>query len=336
MTLDQTMPLRLSLDAAPAYELVLSMAAPQGVGGAVDAALLDALHTLGHGSDLFWAHLLSVAVEAPPPRDVPAFLAHLSTADARDLRLRLAGYHVRWFRRLTPPETMVRALDGDRRAVAELLATSEPEDAAWQAALRVIVSTPAEELQRWVLELATRWAAAVGPLLERRQPALRREAARRRAEAARGDADALVEELAGCEYVPEPGVERMVLIPSAVIHPERHVFDHRQFKLVCYPVQLAEQTEWSPPDDVAAAFRALGDPTRLRLLHLLATEPLSAGRLAERLEMPLTTTLHHLTVLRRARIVRGGQRRAEPYAISSDAAGRLARAVTELLSPAAD
>src|SRR5207302_1356468 len=82
---------RVSVEAAPAYELVLSMASPRTLAKVAGPRLMARLTTLGHGSDYFWAHLLSAALEAPPPRDGEAFLAHLEAIDARDLRLRLAG-----------------------------------------------------------------------------------------------------------------------------------------------------------------------------------------------------------------------------------------------------
>src|SRR5438105_7261932 len=161
---------RVSVEAAPAYELVLSMASPRTLAKVAGPRLMARLTTLGHGSDYFWAHLLSAALEAPPPRDGEAFLAHLEAIDARDLRLRLAGYYVRWFRWLTPPDVMLKALRGDRRATEALLATSEPQDPAWQAALRAVLGSSSAALKSRVLNFAWSWYRAVGPALARQQP----------------------------------------------------------------------------------------------------------------------------------------------------------------------
>ncbi|MGH2740873.1 MAG: ArsR/SmtB family transcription factor [Solirubrobacterales bacterium] len=50
---------------------------------------------------------------------------------------------------------------------------------------------------------------------------------------------------------------------------------------------------------LAKYFRGLGDPTRLRILRLLAEEgELSAGELVRRLEMPQATVSTHLGCLR--------------------------------------
>ncbi len=70
---------------------------------------------------------------------------------------------------------------------------------------------------------------------------------------------------------------------------------------------LDEQTSAT----LAELFRALGDPTRLRLIACLAEKEQSVGDLAEALKMSLSAISHQLGILRRMRIVRGrreGQR----------------------------
>jgi len=63
------------------------------------------------------------------------------------------------------------------------------------------------------------------------------------------------------------------------------------------PFQLPEAP--SEPDLVAKYFRGLGDPTRLRVLELLAEHgELPAGALVERLELPQATVSTHLGCLR--------------------------------------
>jgi len=55
----------------------------------------------------------------------------------------------------------------------------------------------------------------------------------------------------------------------------------------------------SRTDLLAKYFRGLGDPTRLRILRLLAEDgELSAGELVRRLEMPQATVSTHLGCLR--------------------------------------
>ncbi len=59
-----------------------------------------------------------------------------------------------------------------------------------------------------------------------------------------------------------------------------------------------------------AAMRALAHPTRVRMMHLLRTEALSASELARRLQIRFGSAQHHLRTLERAGIARRiGQRR---------------------------
>src|SRR5437867_396847 len=55
-------------------------------------------------------------------------------------------------------------------------------------------------------------------------------------------------------------------------------------------------------------FRALADPTRLRILHLLQGGELCVGDLVKVLDVPQPTASRHLAYLRRARLVSVGKR----------------------------
>lgn len=50
-------------------------------------------------------------------------------------------------------------------------------------------------------------------------------------------------------------------------------------------------------------FKALGDPTRREILHLLRDGPLTAGELSARFQCTDATVSHHLAVLREAGLV---------------------------------
>jgi DNA-binding transcriptional ArsR family regulator len=55
----------------------------------------------------------------------------------------------------------------------------------------------------------------------------------------------------------------------------------------------------------ASWFRALGDPTRIAILHLLATagRPMSVGEIVDTVDVGQSTVSHHLKVLREVRFV---------------------------------
>jgi len=82
---------------------------------------------------------------------------------------------------------------------------------------------------------------------------------------------------------------------------------------------------------IAETFKALGDPVRLRLFHLLSQkEELCVCHLTEALKLPQSTVSRHLGVLRHAGLV---QTRREGkwmhYRLAGDLAGRLAALMSE-------
>ena len=58
-------------------------------------------------------------------------------------------------------------------------------------------------------------------------------------------------------------------------------------------------------EEWAGWFRALGDPTRVLILHLLSAErrPLTVGEITERLDVGQSTVSHHLAKLAEVRFV---------------------------------
>ena len=57
------------------------------------------------------------------------------------------------------------------------------------------------------------------------------------------------------------------------------------------------------PDTLVKSLKALGDPTRLRIMKYLAEEPLAPSELARRLRLRPPTVIHHLRLLRFAGLV---------------------------------
>ena len=64
-------------------------------------------------------------------------------------------------------------------------------------------------------------------------------------------------------------------------------------------VDRDQATEW------ASWFRALGDPTRVLILNLLATEdrPMSVGEIVEHVDVGQSTVSHHLRILGDVRFI---------------------------------
>ncbi|HXC75483.1 MAG TPA: winged helix-turn-helix domain-containing protein [Candidatus Acidoferrum sp.] len=303
--------LRLEIDASPAYEFVLSIAAATSAGNrSAPPELVTEVRNLAGGCDYVWAHLLSVAYDTPPPRDVSSIIKQLQSLHPRELKLRLIGFYVRYFRRATPPEVMAAAADGDPAAIRKFVATSYPDDPVWQSALAALLPLTAWETRRRLLGALRRWQKFFEP---RHQPdALLAEIAKRRLQARTLRAEQMVAAVMdGWDYLAEPGIDAVLLVPSQVIWPNSHVFDHQSTKLICYPVApIPAPKDSAPPAKLLARFQGVADERRLLILRELANEELTAQEIANRLAIGLTTLLHHLDVLRESGLVSvGGDRR---------------------------
>lgn len=114
--------------------------------------------------------------------------------------------------------------------------------------------------------------------------------------------EALVAEVApGVDY--RPGVlDDVVLVSSPGVSPILVVVDEVDRTVILHP-PLAD----GAPDDAGARLRelgrALGDDTRIRLLHTLRLAPRTLPGLCEALDSPRTTLLHHLALLRSAGLI---------------------------------
>lgn len=57
-------------------------------------------------------------------------------------------------------------------------------------------------------------------------------------------------------------------------------------------------------EDVATKFKALSDPTRVKILYLLTQEECSVGHIAELLQMTQSAVSHQLSFLKQLRLVK--------------------------------
>jgi len=343
-------PLTIEVDARPAYEFLLTLCVASDAAGRAtyevgrgwfddvrahaSPGLLAAVEEFCGGSDKIWAHLLSLAHDTPAPRDVPAFLAHLESTDAEEVRLRLLGYYLRYVRRATPPAVVAAAATGDPRAQREFLATSYPADAAWQAALRALLPLAPQETKARLLDILRRWQRDIFAAREPGVlPILRRDAEAKDALLRTASPDRLLETaMPGFAYVPEPGIRRVALIPSVVIRPQIHSLDHHEVKIFCYPVadESMAATADAPPARLVRTLKALADERRLRILKRLTTGDYTLQELATHFDSGNTTMLHHLVILRAAGLVRVGGP-AKRYSVQRAALPTVAEALDAYL-----
>lgn len=88
-------------------------------------------------------------------------------------------------------------------------------------------------------------------------------------------------------------------------------------------------------DSLAGVFKALGDPTRLRIVNLLARRPLCVCEMQAALGLPQPLLSRHLAYLRAAGLVRGrrsGMRVRYSLDPATPAVGALLRTVQRALN----
>jgi DNA-binding transcriptional ArsR family regulator len=124
-------------------------------------------------------------------------------------------------------------------------------------------------------------------------------------------------------------LKKLILVPSIWSHPFVVRFDPADRELFlawgARPAGYRLVPGESVPDDALLVLRALGDPTRLRLLRLLAVEPRSPQSLAIELKLSLPTVSHHIRELRISGLIRiemAGKGRESKYTVRWPSARR--------------
>ena len=120
---------------------------------------------------------------------------------------------------------------------------------------------------------------------------------------------------------------RVVLVGSALVEPILISVDHPDLTVIVHP-PLGDHGM----ADAASALRdqgnAVGDETRVLVLHELRAGPRTLPELCTALDRPRTTLLHHLALLRAGGFVTLAVSAGEPNVYRLDPSGfeRLARA----------
>lgn len=322
--LERRQELIVQIEASLAYEFFLSLCVfsdssnpwrPYEVGeawfeairGKLSSDLLGTIKRFGLQNHEMWGHISALAYTCPPPRDVPTLLAYIKTIEPLELRLHLLGYYVRQHRRATSGEVIYAAAQGDGEAQRKLLRTSLPDDAQWQETLLWLLSLDATETKERLLEIVHGWYDRVFREQEAQLlPLLARDVEAKRVLQASHSPEQLIEICTGWEYAPEPGIHRVVLIPSYVVRPFSNDTESGDTQLFFYPVAdtsvLADPS--APPAYLLDLVKALGDERRLRILKMLSGGSYTLQELADEFGVAKTTIHHHLVQLRAAGLVR--------------------------------
>lgn len=316
----------VSVDVAPAYELLMTLATIsqvsdedtyeigpewlEAVRRRAGSDLIEHIHQISQGSSDPWINLITLAYAAPAPRDIPTFLEHLRQTDADEMRLHMVGFYSRDICRNTPAEVIRRAVAGDADAAREFMRTSYPEWEPWQAFLRWLFDRDSKTAKAVMIDVMERWAASVwaseGPAI---MPILLRDEEEKRALIHELPMERFIETATnGVEFVPRPGIHRVVLVPSYVNRPWVSHAEVGDTLILVYPVSdesVSAETD-APPLRLVRLSKALGDEKRLRILRTLAEGDRTLMELADLFGVPKTTMHHHMITLRSAGLVSVG------------------------------
>ncbi|HEV7126712.1 MAG TPA: winged helix-turn-helix domain-containing protein [Ktedonobacterales bacterium] len=292
-----------------------------------DATALDVLgHFLGDGrAHSLHATLISLVWRCPEPRDVPHFLDWLGTLPVNEVvevLLDQDGLGTDW------PEVLAETLASPRSKETQTRLLTRYIEDLWPT-VSAVIDDPESTRVALLAALRVWHEAAFAAEVPRLMPMVQREKAaleRRRSEL---PAHVFIQEaMRGVQWERPAGLRRIVLAPCYFGRPA--VFYHfwRGTLTFCPPVDDARleparvgRHADDPAADILHFFEALGDDTRLRVLHLLSEREMYLTELAERLDLTKATTKHHMVKLRAAGLVTLYDReRLTYYALRPDVA----------------
>jgi DNA-binding transcriptional ArsR family regulator len=300
-------------DVRPAFDFVFSLS---GEAGSTDDLPVDDRRWLTEAkaslpdetrtglTELFDSELCInagvILIDRPEIRTSAEFVELIASTDPRDvIRPVLEDHH-------HDPEInrlVERALDGDS-AVFDALEKALPD---WNRQGRMgILRDPLAARDR-IVEVLRAWQKRFAEVEPRVAEILERDydgrAEDRRALAPTDLIEATTD---GIRWLPEPGVRRVILGPSYFSRPYNFLMSGGDWRFFGYPVAdaaLDPVDSLAAPQSVVRLHRALGDPTRLKILKLLASRDLYLTEIAQQLELSKPTIKHHLAQLRSAGLV---------------------------------
>jgi len=263
------------------------------------------------------AHLLGIVYETPKPRTFAAFMERLAAIDPVELKLHLFGHYDTTSNHVAPA-TVVRAAEGDRPAIDDVLQAVS----AWSdkhELYRAILELDGLELKARLVRLLPRWYEHVfEPHEQEWREAAERDAAAKRKLLSRHSPEQLVElATRGYQYTPPAAIRTLVFFPSWFMRPWVILWEHRSTKIFCYPIAPAPE-EGTSPAEVARIYKALGDEGRLKLLRRLSDGPMKLSEAAAELGVAKSTAHHHLAILRQAGFVTIRDEDENVYSLRTD------------------
>lgn len=200
-----------------------------------------------------------------------------------------------------------KAAVGDKNAILELKAKTN-ENTFFPQYIEFLSKTDVKNLKAHLIEVMTLWFnEVISPELERITQILQTDYESKMKMKEKMSPEELVQwATGGINYLPEPSVYKVLLIPQYVYRPWTIEADIENTKVFYYPVaneSLSPNDKYMPNIFLVLKHKALGDEIRLRIVKLLSKRDYSLHELTEQLDMSKTTIHHHLKILRGAKLV---------------------------------
>lgn len=200
-----------------------------------------------------------------------------------------------------------KASVGEEDAIVELQRIAIGNDFFPQY-IEFISKADTKKLKTHLIEVMTLWyESVISPELELTNQILSADYETKNQMKEKMSSEELVQwATGGVNYLPEPSVHKVLLIPQYVYRPWNIEADIEDTKVFYYPVaneSLSPNDKYMPSNFLVQQHKALGDELRLRIVKLLSEKDHSLQELTEKLNMGKTTLHHHLKLLRAAKLV---------------------------------
>jgi DNA-binding transcriptional ArsR family regulator len=239
-------------------------------------------------------------IDRPEVRTSADYIGLIAAAETRDVIRPILEEH-----QFGPgiEELVVRALDGDS-TVFDALEEALPD---WNRQGRMAILRDPSAAHHRIVDVLGSWQTKFMDIEPRVAEILERDYDGRSDERRTlAPVDLIESTTDGIRWLPEPSVRRVILGPSYFSRPYNFLMSGGDWRFFGYPVAdsaLDPVDSLAAPQSVVRLHRALGDPTRLKILKLLASRDLYLTEIAQQLELSKPTIKHHLAQLRSAGLV---------------------------------
>jgi DNA-binding transcriptional ArsR family regulator len=288
-----------------------------------------------------------LVLQMDQPKDVVPFLDYMEAIPDEDFSRRMS---VSFWSDASSNEVLSRALAGEqmgeadvedyRRSIGKSILSITPTVAEVRR-LFANIADPAATKRRWLAVMHEYHEAYFAEEERRERPVLQRMLRQAQELSGKMSVPDLIEKLSNGFTISEDiDLQRLVLAPSIWAHPYvvRVEPADRELLVVwgAHPTGYKLVPGESVPDEALLVLRALSDPTRLRLLRLIAAEPRSLQSLAQEVKLSLPTVSHHIRELRSSGLIRlevAGKGRESQYTVRWPSAQRAFQELEDFVLP---